>query len=240
VIGTPKCSSGRLLSFRRWPGYYVTGTDTAAGKTFASVALMHALRARGLRVAGMKPVASGCELRLGAGATRTRWRCRRRAPSRCRLRAGQSLCPAGRDCAADRRRAVRRERAHRAHARRLRALAASADVGGRGRRGRLARALADGLEQGELAARLELPVILVVGMKLGCLNHARLSERRILDDGLQLAAGSANAVDPQLEFAANTLRWCGARWPTPCLGMLPHAGALRAVPLRIAFAFARS
>ena len=47
-------------------GYYVTGTDTAAGKTFASVALIHALRARGLRVAGMKPVASGCELRGGA------------------------------------------------------------------------------------------------------------------------------------------------------------------------------
>src|SRR3982751_6377736 len=46
-------------------GYYVTGTDTAAGKTFASVALLHALRARGLRVAGMKPVASGCELRGG-------------------------------------------------------------------------------------------------------------------------------------------------------------------------------
>ena len=47
-------------------GYYVTGTDTAAGKTFASVALLHALRARGLRAVGMKPVASGCELRSGA------------------------------------------------------------------------------------------------------------------------------------------------------------------------------
>jgi len=46
-------------------GYYVTGTDTAAGKTFASVALLHALRARGLRAVGMKPVASGCELRSG-------------------------------------------------------------------------------------------------------------------------------------------------------------------------------
>src|SRR5690606_3362505 len=44
----------------RVTGVYVTGTDTGAGKTVASVALLHALRARGLRASGMKPVASGC------------------------------------------------------------------------------------------------------------------------------------------------------------------------------------
>ncbi|HET7126142.1 MAG TPA: ATP-dependent dethiobiotin synthetase BioD, partial [Lysobacter sp.] len=42
-------------------GFYVTGTDTGIGKTHSSVALLHALRAQGLRAVGMKPVASGCE-----------------------------------------------------------------------------------------------------------------------------------------------------------------------------------
>ena len=46
-------------------GFFVTGTDTGVGKTLASACLVHALRARGLQVAGMKPVASGCEQREG-------------------------------------------------------------------------------------------------------------------------------------------------------------------------------
>ncbi|RXE13690.1 dethiobiotin synthase, partial [Xanthomonas perforans] len=43
------------------PAFYVTGTDTGIGKTMGSTALLHALRARGHRAVGMKPVASGCE-----------------------------------------------------------------------------------------------------------------------------------------------------------------------------------
>ena len=49
-------------------GFYVTGTDTGVGKTLASACLVHALRARGLHVAGMKPVASGCTHDAASGA----------------------------------------------------------------------------------------------------------------------------------------------------------------------------
>src|SRR6478735_2316463 len=182
-------------------GYYVTGTDTAAGKTFASVALMHALRAQGLRVAGMKPVASGCELRNGA------WR----NEDAMDLQAASSEpLP---DYALVNPFALPEATAPQiaaAHAGAMvniapmlaayEALSARADaVVVEGVGGWLA-PFADGFEQGELVARLQLPVILVVGLKLGCLNHARLSERRIQDDGLELAGWIGNHVEPQLAY----------------------------------------
>lgn len=61
------------------PALFVTGTDTEIGKTAASTALLHALRRRGLRAVGMKPVASGSEDLAVACATKTHWRCRRPA-----------------------------------------------------------------------------------------------------------------------------------------------------------------
>jgi len=207
-------------------GYYVTGTDTAAGKTFASVALIHALRARGLRVAGMKPVASGCELRNGA------WRNEdaldlqaassepvpeyalvnpfalpeATAPQIAAAHAGASVNIAPMLAAFE-------------------ALSAQADavvvegVGG------WLDPFADGFEQSALVARLQLPVILVVGLKLGCLNHARLSERRIIDDGLTLAGWIGNHVDPALEFETEYTELVRRAMTSPCLGVLPHAGA---------------
>jgi dethiobiotin synthetase len=65
--------------------------------------------------------------------------------------------------------------------------------------------LADGLEQSTLARALGLPVVLVVGVRLGCLSHARLTERAIRADGLPLAGWIANAVDPEFHDAAEYL-----------------------------------
>ena len=208
-------------------GYYVTGTDTAAGKTFASVALLHALRARGLRAVGMKPVASGCELRHGAWRNEDAMALQAAssepmpeyalvnpfalpaatAPQIAAAQAGASVNMGPMLAAFD-------------------ALAANADaVVVEGVGGWLA-PFADGFEQSALAARLQLPVVLVVGLKLGCLNHARLSERRILDDGLVLAGWIGNAVDPQLEFAEEYTALVQRAMASPCLGLLPHAGTL--------------
>ena len=206
-------------------GFYVTGTDTAAGKTFASVALLHALRARGLRVAGMKPVASGCELRNGAFVNEDALALQAAssdpvpeyalvnpfalpdatAPQIAAALCGASVGIAPMLAAFD-------------------ALSANADaVVVEGVGGWLA-PFADGLEQSGLAARLQLPVILVVGLKLGCLNHARLSERRIQDDGLQLAGWIGNKVDPGLEFGDDYEALVRRSMASPCLGVLPHAG----------------
>jgi len=208
-------------------GFYVTGTDTAAGKTFASVALMHALRAQGLRVAGMKPVASGCELRNGA------WR----------NEDAMALQAAGSDPVPDydlvnpfalpEATAPQIAAAHAgAMVNIAPVLAAYETLSARvdavvveGVGGWLA-PFADGFEQGELAARLQLPVILVVGIKLGCLNHARLTERRILDDGLRLAGWIGNRVDPALEHETEYVELVTRSMASPCLGVLPHAGAL--------------
>jgi dethiobiotin synthetase len=208
-------------------GYYVTGTDTAAGKTFASVALLHALRARGLRAVGMKPVASGCELRNGVFVNEDAMALQAAssepvpayalvnpfalpeatAPQIAAAHAGASVNIAPMLGAYEQ-------------------LAARADVVVVEGVGGWLAPFADGLEQGELARRLQLPVILVVGIKLGCLNHARLSEARILADGLPVAGWIGNRVDPHLDFPDEYEALVRRSMATPCLGMLPHAGAL--------------
>ena len=81
----------------------------------------------------------------------------------------------------------------------------------------------------DLAMALELPVILVVGLKLGCLNHARLTAEAIRADGLVLAGWAGSVVDPA--FAADTARFeaniahLNAKLTAPCLGIIPHLDA---------------
>jgi dethiobiotin synthetase len=200
--------------------YFITGTDTGVGKTFSSVALLHALRAGGARVVGMKPVASGCEatpdglrnddaLALQAAsdprpdyALVNPWALPEpTAPQIAAERAGVQVTLAP---ILD---------AYRA----LQGLAPTVVVEGVG--GWLA-PLADGLEQSDLVKALDLPVILVVGLKLGCLSHARLSVRAILADGCRLQGwigSNVEALEPRyIELVAQAL-------PVPCLGVLPHS-----------------
>jgi dethiobiotin synthetase len=67
-------------------------------------------------------------------------------------------------------------------------------------------------------------VVLVVGLRLGCINHALLSAQAIRADGLQLAGWIGNRIDPALEHAEETLGILHRRLaPTPCLGVLPFA-----------------
>ena len=206
-------------------GYYVTGTDTGAGKTCASVALLHALRARGLRAVGMKPVASGCESREGrwvnADALALQAASSAPAPEYAlvnpyALPAATAPQIAARACGATIVPGPIEAAFH--------TLAAGADaVVVEGVGGWLA-PLADDFEQSQLAARLRLPVILVVGLKLGCLNHARLSERCVLADGLELAGWIGSAVDPELDFAGEYAELVRRALRSPCLGLLPHGG----------------
>jgi dethiobiotin synthetase len=217
---------------------YVTGTDTGIGKTLASCALLHALRGRGLRAVGMKPVASGCE-RVG-----DEWR---NADALALQAAGepgiayadinpfalqQPLAPelAARDAGIE----VALPPIVDAHAR----LAARVDavvvegVGG------WAAPLSGSLMQADLVRALQLPVVLVVGLRLGCLNHALLSARAIIGDGVQLAGWIASHVDPAMERVEDNLTMLSERLPAPCWGVLPHAPgidpALLARHLRIA------
>lgn len=202
---------------------YVTGTDTGVGKTMVAEALVHRLRMAGLRTAGMKPVASGCE----------------RTPDGLRnhdalvLQAASDPTPAYDDVnpyalalatapqLAARAMGVRiaLSTLRDAHAR----LAARCDaivVEGAG--GWLAPFDA-GLEQADLVRALDLQVVLVVGLRLGCLNHARLSARAIAADGFTLLGWIGSAVDPDFDERDAYLGLLGDALPAPCLGVLPHA-----------------
>ena len=201
--------------------FLVTGTDTGIGKTHASVALLHALRAAGLRAVGMKPVASGCDWIDG------RWR----NEDALALQAASHPRPAYADInpvalpeptapvlaaiAAGVR--VDVGALHAAHAR----LADGADVVLVEGAGGWDAPLAEGLEHHDLARHLGGAVVLVVGLKLGCLSHARLTARAIAADGCRLVGWIGNRIDPEFARADDYIRLLAAALPAPCLGVLP-------------------
>jgi dethiobiotin synthetase len=205
------------------PSFYVTGTDTGIGKTVSSCALLHALRGQGLRAAGMKPVASGCERIDGA------WRNEDALALQAASEAGidyadinpfaleHPLAPelAARDAGTE----VTLPPIVAARARlasRVDALVVEG-VGG------WAAPLSASLMQADLVRALRLPVVLVVGLRLGCINHALLSARAIAADGLVLAGWVGSHVDPAMARVEDNIAMLRERLPAPCWGVLPHA-----------------
>ena len=202
---------------------FVTGTDTGVGKTRAAAALCRALARGGARIAGMKPVASGCE-RTAAGlrnedalALLEAMNVRAAydevnpyafepaiAPHIALAETGGSLDDTLLDRACER----------------LRLRSDVLVVEGAG--GWLApldptRSFAD------LALRWQLDVILVVGLRLGCLNHALLTAEAVERRGLRLAGWIANAIDPHFERVEENVATLERRLPAPCWGRFPHA-----------------
>src|SRR5690606_8524847 len=78
-------------------------------------------------------------------------------------------------------------------------------------------------DRADLARGLDAPVVLVVGMRLGCLNHARLSARAIAADGFRLAGWIASEVDPDMVCRDGHFELLRARLDAPCLGRLPYS-----------------
>jgi len=204
-------------------GFYVTGTDTGIGKTVASAALLHALRARGLRAVGMKPVASGCE------ATASGWHnedalallaASHPQPDYRELNPYALPAPLAPELAA-REAGITIELPTLVGAfARLQTVADTVVVEGVGG---WAAPLAADLDQADLVRALRLPVVLVVGMRLGCINHARLSARAIADDGFELVGWIANHVDPDMRRQDENFQMLCQRLPAPCWGRLPYA-----------------
>lgn len=204
-------------------GFFVTGTDTGIGKTYASCALLMALRARGLRAVGMKPVASGCV--MGVDGLRNEdaealIAASEPAPEYAECNPFAFAEPIAPHIAA---RIVGREvdmASIRAAHDRLMATSDRVVVEGVG--GWMA-PLSDSLMQADLARALDTPVILVVGLRLGCLNHALLSARAIAADGCRLAGWIANRIDPAMPYADENLATLRTRIAAPLLGVLAHA-----------------
>lgn len=214
-------------------GFYVTGTDTGVGKTLASAGLLHLLRARGLFAAGMKPVASGCT--RGPGGD---WR----NEDALALQAASSApppeyalvnpCalpePTAPQLAADRAGiAIDLAAILAAHAR----LAADRDVVVVEGVGGWLAPLSHGLDQSALVRALQLPVVLVVGVRLGCLNHARLTERALAGDGIRALGWIGSVVDPGFADSEQYRALLDDALAMPRLGWLPYKPDGRVEPL---------
>jgi dethiobiotin synthetase len=202
--------------------YFLTGTDTEIGKTFASCALLHAWRAQGFRAVAYKPVAAGAELIDGQWSNDDARRLLRASSPGFNLEQINPICL---------REAIAPHLAAQIEGRPIclapiqqgfSLLSAQADrivvegVGG------FRVPLGESFDSADLAQALDLPVILVIGLRLGCINHALLSAEAITARGLTLAGWIGNTLQPlmqRLEENLNTLR---DQLPAPCMGVLPY------------------
>lgn len=202
----------------RQQAYFVTGTDTEVGKTFATCALLCLAGAQGLRALGMKPIAAGVdhsgrnedvEQLIAASSLKAPRELVNPYCFEAPVAPHIAAAIEGRSIDTNRIAAAARD------------LAADADlllvegVGG------FRVPLSDDVDTADLAQRLGLPVILVVGLRLGCLNHALLTAEAIRSRGLKLAGWIANGIDPDLPWPEENITALKERIAAPLLGFLP-------------------
>ena len=198
--------------------YFITGTDTNVGKTLISCALLHAFAAQGLRVAGMKPVAAGCDeqdmnedvrqLRAASNVLATRGQVNPYcfvhavAPHLAAQFVGIkiNLARIVASCLE---------------------LTGQADVVIVEGVGGFRVPLNDKQDGADMAKQLNLPIILVVGMRLGCMNHAQLTVESIAACGLKLAGWVANCMDGSMSMPGENIAALQQRIDAPLLGVIP-------------------
>lgn len=207
--------------------FFVTGTDTGIGKTYAACALLRVASAAGLSTLGLKPVAAGCE--ETADGLSNEDALALMAVSTVQLPYAQVNPFALRAALAPHVAAAQ-------EGRRLRGAQVVGLVRGALMQGRADFTLVEGAggwrvplnEQetlADVARELTLPVLLVVGLRLGCINHALLTAEAIRHDGLQLAGWIANSIDPQMEARQESIDTLRDRIGAPWLGVLPFGAA---------------
>ena len=200
--------------------YFITGTDTGIGKTFVTCALLYTLKAQGIAAIGMKPIAAGGEmtpdglrnddveaLHLASGVKL------QVEDLNCYLLSepiAPHIAAANEDIDIDL--DVIRQRFDQ--------LAELADVVLVEGVGGFIVPLGDSINTADLAQDLDLPVILVVGMRLGCLNHALLTQEAILARGLTLAGWVANQIDPHMAELDANIEALEERIRAPLLGVI--------------------
>lgn len=206
-------------------GCFVTGTDTEVGKTRISAALLHWCAQQGWRSAGLKPVAAGTRVIDGQQVNED-VRALREASSVALSDAEvgplqfTAACAPHIAAALDGRHIARAALWQHAHT-----LAAQADVLVVEGVGGFCVPLGADWDTADLARDLGLPVLLVVGLRLGCINHALLTAEAVHARGLRLAGWVGNSLTPDMPWADEnvaTLReWLWQRHGAPCLGLVP-------------------
>ncbi|CAH0249478.1 ATP-dependent dethiobiotin synthetase BioD 1 [Massilia sp. Bi118] len=201
---------------------FVTGTDTEIGKTLISAAILHKLVQHGQRACGMKPIAAGAEER--DGELHNEDAAMLRAAGNVHL--PQHITtpfmlrePCAPHIAAELE-GVRIEPVPilTAYAEILGASDATVVEGVGG----FCVPFSEEFDSADLAVQLNLPVIMVVGLRLGCINHALLTAEAIVARGLVLAGWVANQVDPDMRFADENVAALEQRMPAPLLGRVPR------------------
>jgi dethiobiotin synthetase len=202
---------------------FVAGTDTGIGKTHGAQALVHAFRQAGERVAGMKPIASGSARSRGGGM---------RNQDALDLQAASAPPPdydlvnpiALEEAVAPHLAAARTGRtvawppldaAFEALTRDYERVVVEG-VGG------WLVPLGSGMSMEDIPRRWKLDVVLVVGVRLGCISHARLTARAIEADGCRFAGWIANILEPTMPLLEENIATLRESLPAPCLGVLPH------------------
>lgn len=199
--------------------YFITGTDTEIGKTHATCALLATAANQGLRSVALKPVAAGTDatgrnddvVRLMAASNVS---LPERTVNPWLLTEPLSPHIAARHAGVEITAATIIETFHLADERTDLLLVEG--VGG------LYAPLSDTLTQPELIRQLDIPVILVVGLRLGCLNHALLTAAAIEQEGLQFAGWIGNKIDPAFQASGENIQTLNERLKAPCLGILPN------------------
>ena len=205
---------------------FVTGTDTEIGKTLVSTALLRGFAREGLRAAAMKPIAAGAFEVDGVwhnedadqldAASSVLLPPELRTPYLLKAPAAPHIVAAQENVTLDIGRIVD---CH-TQALRLADVVVVEGVGG------FRVPLTDTHDTADLACALNLPVVIVVGMRLGCISHALLTAEAIAARGLHLAGWVANRVDPDMGFADENIAAIRSRldrqYDAPLLGIVPH------------------
>ncbi|WP_338768554.1 dethiobiotin synthase [Massilia sp. METH4] len=201
---------------------FVTGTDTEIGKTLISSALLHALVQQGVKACGMKPVAAGAVLREGhlhnddcdqlEAAGNVHLPQSITTPFLLKEPAAPHIAAALEGVAIDPVPILAS----------YLEIAAASDATVVEGVGGFRVPLTDNYDTADLAQQLALPVVLVVGMRLGCINHALLTVEAIAARGLKLVGWVANAVEPEMAFADENIEALADRIPAPLLGRVPR------------------
>ncbi|MBT8071973.1 MAG: dethiobiotin synthase [Xanthomonadales bacterium] len=210
---------------KRW---FITGTDTEIGKTYVSAALIRHLARRGYRVAGMKPVASGCE--TTADGLRNEDALALMAAANVELPYDVVNPYAFEPAIAPHIAAQKAGRSIDIETIGTLAQSIEADylvvegVGG------WCVPLEEGVLLAGMAKALADEVIIVVGMRLGCINHGLLTAAQIERDGMPLKGWIANHVDPDMQAQSENLATLKSLMPAPLLGELPWSASEGSLP----------
>lgn len=203
-------------------GFFVTGTDTGVGKTWISAALLHAFNRQGLKTVAMKPVASGCT-QTPAGL---------RNDDAVLLQQTASVAldyddinpyafepPVAPHLAA-------RQSGIKIEPSRIKSgfdqLLAHGDLAIVEGVGGWQVPVNDDETMADVAGLLGLPVVLVVGMRLGCINHALLTMEAIERSALPVAGWIANVIDPGMAYLDENIDALRERIPALFMGNIPY------------------